>query len=442
MYMKDIQLSNYGKASTIPAPVNTMMTAMAQDFRQGIDTNLGVGYVNEDTIPRDLIQEAMDKVLVNSKKYPHALNYGSSIGSLNLINSIKNFTLKHHIGNLTEEILNKNDIIIGPNAASSLLEAVANLLPKGIVLTTDPHYYIYCNFLERMGFELITIPEDFDGVNIEYLKNKLNTLGKRKEDISFFYFVTVNNPSCTILSNLKRQEIVGIVNDLSKSLGRKIPLILDKAYEHLIHDPEVGEPDSALLYDTLGLVYEVATLSKVLAPALRIGYMIGPQSPFLTAMIQRSSDAGFSAPLINQEIASYILDHHMDQQLASVNLGYRKKAQTIQQWINHTLEDHIENMTGGQAGFYFYLTLKSTETHEGSSFFKFLTRTTGKLDIDGSSNNLNPRVLYVPGIHYVHKEGEMYEISKRQLRLSYGYENLESIEKAINLIKEAISFKQ
>jgi len=293
-----------------------------------------------------------------------------------------------------------------------------------------------------MGFEIAAVPEGREGINIKLLEKKLDRLGDNKKDISFLYIVTVSNPTCTILSSSRQRQLIDITNRLSNGLGRKVPLFLDKAYENLIHDPNVPERRSALLYDELGLVYEIYTLSKILAPALRIGYMIGPGGSFTKAMIQRTSDVGFSAPLICQEIASHILDHHAAGQIEKVKQGYHEKAIQTKKWIDELLGDSIIECRGGQAGFYYYLTFDDIETDEESGFFKFLTRTTGLADIDGPAEEKRPRVLYIPGQYCVHKRGSLTEIGKRQLRLSYGFEELNNIHKAIQLMQEAIIYSQ
>jgi len=260
-------------------------------------------------------------------------NYGGSRGSPNLIESIRRFYVEHGIGGLTREIIDRNEVIIGPNGATSLLEGIAHVLQPGIVITTDPMYYIYCNYLERQGFEVITVPEDDAGIRTDLLRSKLERLGTRKREIAFFYIVTINNPTSTILANDRRAELVQLVTELSAEVGRKIPIFFDTAYEHLVHDPTVPPLESGLLYDRQGLVYELGTVSKILAPALRVGYMLGPDSSLLRALIQNTSDVGFSAPLITQEVASYLLDHHALEQIARVNQGYREKAQAVKGWL-------------------------------------------------------------------------------------------------------------
>ena len=442
MKICDVLLSEYGKASSIPSPVNRLMTDFAVGFRDGRDINLGVGYVNERTIPHEQIQLACEKVIAHREKYRAALNYGGAQGSPNLIESLRRFHIENKIGGITEQTLNSRDIVIGANGATSLLESVTHLLPAGIVLTADPMYYIYCNDLERKGFKVIAVPEDDEGLDTERLKVKLAALGDESAGIRFFYVVTINNPTCTILSNNRKQELVDIVTRLSYETGRKIPLFFDNAYSDLVHDDTVAPLVSALCYDELGIVYEVGTLSKILAPGLRIGYLIGAKGPFLNSIIQRTSDIGFSAPLINQEIASYLLDHGIESQIEKVNNGYQQKAKQVKTWMAELIGDNIQECRGGSAGFYFYLTLANIATGANSDFFKFLTRTTGQKVVDGPSDAQHPKVIYIPGEHCVHRNGDMVEVGKRQLRISYGFEELSQIHTALKIMKSAIAYSQ
>lgn len=438
----EIPLTAYGHASSVPSPVNRMLEDFALDFRDGIDINLGVGYVNEQTIPKKLIRAAQSAVLANPKQYRVALNYGGSKGSPNLIESIRRYHLDNRLGGLDEGTLGEKEIIIGPNGATSLLDGVARLVEPGIVITTDPTYYIYCNLLERAGFRVLAVPEDGRGIRTDLLRELVDTLdeGMRRE-IRFVYIVTVNNPTSTILANERRRELIQIVTELSTDLNKKIPIIFDKAYEDLIYDPRAEKPESGFRNDDMGLVYEVGTLSKVLAPALRIGYMIGPPGVFMRALVQRTNDVGFSAPLITQEIASYILDHHIQGQIRKVRAGYRERAIAVRGWIDEMLGSFVSDCTGGRAGFYYYLTFcEGIRTDTGSCLYRFLSRVTGNPDLDGPPGAQKPRVTYLPGEFCVHRDGGMVEVGRRQMRLSYGFEEPARIKDAIGYMREGAEY--
>lgn len=410
-----LQLSAYGERSAEPSPANRMMAAFARDFRDGFDINLGVGYVNERTIPADLFVRAMEAVAGDPVRYRQAFNYGGPEGSPNLIRSLRRFLLRHG-GGLDERTLAARKLIIGPCGAMSVLEGFAEICPPGIVVTSDPGYYIYLDALVRRGFRLLAVPEDEQGVPPELLEQRLAALGAGLEELSFFYFMTVSNPTGAVLSNARRRRLLEIATEVSRRLRRRVPVVFDLAYEQLVHDPAVERPQSVLAQDELGIAYEVGTLSKILAPALRIGYLLGPDGPLMNAMVQRTSDAGFSAPLFVQEMASWILESHIDAQIHAVNEGYREKALAVRAGIERNLGPFLERVTGGSAGFYFYLTFRDVETHPESRFFAALSR-----------GGETPRVVYIPGVYCAAAEGELREAARRQLRLSYGFEETERI---------------
>ena len=422
----DIRLSRYGRASTRPSPVNRMMADFAHDFRDGIDINLGVGYVNEQTIPEEDLVEAMQAVAADHARYRQAFNYGNPAGSRNLIESIREFLLRSRLGQLDEATLDRKRLAIGPCGATSILDALSEILEPGIVVTSDPSYYIYTETLERKGFEVLAVPEDGEGVELAALHRKLEALGSEAGRISFFYVVTVNNPSCTILSNARRRALLDVAADISRRQNRTVPIFFDLAYELLLHDPGVEPFESVLPADDMDIAYEIGTLSKVLAPALRIGYVLGPRGPLMSALIQKTSDTGFSAPLFVQEMASWLLDHRIAAQLRRVNEGYREKALAVGEGIAQNLGPQLEECRGGSAGFYFYLTFHDLETHPASPFFRLLTAPGGA-----------PRVIYIPGEYCVHPRGDLAARGRRQLRLSYGFEDVPRILKALELMREA-----
>jgi len=433
-------LSPYGAASMQPSPVNRMMASFASDFRDGVDINLGVGYINEKTIPDTKLLEAMTAVTNQPNVYRQAFNYGGPHGSPNLIRALRRFYTDKNIGGLKASDLENVDIVIGPCGATSILDALADIFAPGIVITADPMYYIYCNQLERKGFQVVTVPEDHDGVSPEAVEACLEALGDDAQHLSFFYIVTVNNPSGTILSNTRKQALTRLAEAWSNKLDKCVPIFFDQAYEWLIHDPTVGKPESAMLWNQRGLAYEIGTLSKVLAPALRIGFIMGRQGMLLDAIVQKTSDVGFSAPLLNQEMAAYMLEHHIDAQLNRVNEGYRQKARAVKNGIEEILGNHVEECRGGKGGFYFYITLRDIETDTHSPFFRFLSRTTGNSDIDGLPNHLNPRVIYLPGEFCVHPQGKSAQEGKRQFRLSYGFEEIPVILQALEYMKQAVTY--
>lgn len=501
-----VRLSDYGKSCSQPSPVSQLMQDFSRGFRVGVDVNLGVGYVNEDTIPAQTIAEAFHHVATHPEQYPHAFNYGESKGSQRLDGALRRFFVRHSLGGYTQESLSKREFAIGANGATSLLYAFAQVMPRGVVITSDPNYYIYSNALRRLGFTLRTLPEDDDGIDVDALETVLQTCA---DDVSFVYIVTIGNPSAAILSNSRRERIVRAVTALSRRLGRKVPLVFDEAYEWLLHDgaappePAASEspaespnpsvqsplgaqqqqqqqqanaafeaarapapkpdvetlplsgslPSGALLsgpllsgvqWDELGLVYELGTLSKVLAPSLRIGFVLGPPGQLLDALVQCTNDIGFSAPLINQEACAHLLDTIVDDHVRAVRAGYRAKATLVKAALDRHLSAWLEHCVGGRAGFYYYLTLQGIETHAASAFYAHCSGAASHITAAPSDNaaldQTPPRVIYLPGNLCVDPDGVSAEVARRQMRLSFGFSSNDELERGIDLLGQAARY--
>jgi len=126
--------------------------------------------------------------------------------------------------------------------------------------------------------------------------------------------------------------------------------------------------------------------------------------------------------------------------LLLVNEAYHRKSIIMRKGIEESLMPFVEELRGGSAGFYYYLTFKDIETNSGSPFFKFLTRTTGNSIIDGAVTDRLPRVIYIPGEFCVHQQGDLTERGKRQLRISYGFEDTPRILRALDLMLQGVEY--
>jgi 2-aminoadipate transaminase len=431
--------SSYGDKLTVKAPVSVLMASFARDFRPGVDINVGVGYVNEETLPYHAVIEATQKVLSSPEQFHSTLNYGDPAGTRQLRKAIHEMLVQDAIPE-DKAIIRTKEVLVGTNGATSILEGLAQSFEPGIVIMADPVYYIYSYFLERKGFQIIGLPEDAHGMVPDSLEALLHSERVKPERLRFIYVVSVSNPTSTILSDERRHQIVEIVNRYCEKHGLYIPLIFDQAYIGLIHDSEVEQQGSSFRKDRNQIVFEVGTLSKILAPALRIGYILGSSGPLMHMLEERNTDVGFSASPINQQVSAILLQEYLQVQRDRVLKGYNERAVCIRKEIYDQLSPWLSELRGGQAGFYFYLTFDRVLTHPNSDFYRYLSRTTGHPDIDGSSHHKHVRLAYIPGEFCVLKDGELVEQGSRSLRFSYGFEPVDTLIRAVKLIREALEY--
>jgi GntR family transcriptional regulator / MocR family aminotransferase len=144
------------------------------------------------------------------------------------------------------------------------LAAKALVRPGDVVAVEEIGYRHAWESFRQAGATLIPIPVDADGLDVAALEKLIATRPVRA------VYVTPHHqfPTLVTLSAQRRVRLL----ELARS--HRVAIVEDD-YDHEFHyDGRPVLPLASL--DRAGVVIYVGTMSKVLAPGLRIGYIVGP----------------------------------------------------------------------------------------------------------------------------------------------------------------------
>jgi DNA-binding transcriptional MocR family regulator len=195
--------------------------------------------------------------------------------------------------------LTADDFIITNGTAEALalcLRAVCP--PKAAVLVESPSYYGILEIIEHLGYRVIELPTDSkSGVSPEDIGRAIRSIPK----IGACLLVTnYSNPLGCTLSDEKKQQIVEL-------LGKnQIPLIEDDIYGDLCR-PGEKRPTSAKSYDERGLVLLCGSISKTLAPGLRVGWVAPGR--YREKILQLKTNQTLTSPTVTQMAVGEFLEH-------------------------------------------------------------------------------------------------------------------------------------
>jgi 2-aminoadipate transaminase len=138
----------------------------------------------------------------------------------------------------------------------------------------------------------------------------------------FLYLLpNFQNPGGRCMGAARRAALA----DRAGALG--LPVVEDNPYGDLWYDEPPPPPVSALLPG--GSVY-LGSLSKVLAPGLRLGYVAAPDALF-PKLLQAKQAADLHTPGFNQRIAHAVLaDGLLDRHLPAVRARYKAQRDAMQ----------------------------------------------------------------------------------------------------------------
>jgi DNA-binding transcriptional MocR family regulator len=211
-----------------------------------------------------------------------------------------------------------HEVLVTSGSQQALdLVARAFLAPGDSVVVEEPTYVGMLQTLRAVGARPMAVPIDEEGLRVDRLESLLARVRPR-----FIYTLpTFQNPSGTVLSLARRRRL------LELAAQYQVPIVEDDPYHELRYE---GEPLPSLkALDRRGIVFHVATASKVLCPGFRLGWLAGPAALVRQlAIAKQAADLHPAAPgqwVLARALAGGLLDEH----LARVRPAYRRRRDAL-----------------------------------------------------------------------------------------------------------------
>ena len=218
-----------------------------------------------------------------------------------------------------------DDIMIVSGSLQALDLVNHTLLSRGdTVIVEQESYQGALNRLTRLGVTAVGVPLDQDGLRVDALATALADLKARGIRPKYIYTIpTVQNPTGTIMPEARRAELLR----LSEAYG--VPIFEDDCYADLIWDGR--RPPAIHAMSRTGNVIHIGSFSKSIAPALRVGFIVGPWA-MLSRMLALKTDAG-SGALEQMVLAEYCAPHFATH-VPKLTRGLRAKLDTLMEALN------------------------------------------------------------------------------------------------------------
>ena len=260
-----------------------------------------------------------------------ALQYGATEGYNPLREQLAAFMTSKGATDVAAENL---IVTTGSQQALDLLGKTL-ISPGDKVIVEGPTFLATIQCFRLYGAELISAPIDGNGVKTDELE-KLIAEHKPK----FVYLIpTFGNPSGAMLS-LERRKAV-----LEMAVKHNTLIVEDDPYGDLYFG-DAPPPSllnlSATVPGSRELLVHCGSLSKVLSPGLRVGWMIAPAELLGKATMCKQFSDAHTSTFAQATAAQYLKAGRMPATLAHVRKVYAERAQAMGDALRKELGDAIE----------------------------------------------------------------------------------------------------
>ncbi|MCT9811691.1 PLP-dependent aminotransferase family protein [Acidovorax sp. Be4] len=274
-----------------------------------------------------------------------ALQYGATEGYQPLREQLAGFMAGKGVTDVAP-----SDFLVTTGSQQALdLLGKTMLGPGDKVIVEGPTFLATIQCFRLYGAEVISAPVDDQGVNTEALE-KLIAEHKPK---MVYLIPTFGNPSGATLTLARRKKV------LELAVKYQTLVVEDDPYGDLYFG-EAPPPSllalSAQVPGSRAWLAHCGSLSKVLSPGLRIGWLVAPEALRERAvMCKQFSDANTST-FAQATAAQYLKAGHMPATLAQVRKVYAERAQAMGDALRKELGDAI-TFVAPQGGLFLWVKL-------------------------------------------------------------------------------------
>ena len=362
-----------------------------------------------EVFPVKEFQEACNQVLTDHGA--QALQYSTTEGYLPLRELIARHNARFSVKVTAENIM----ITSGSQQA---LDFIGRLfINRGdYVVVESPTYLGALQAWNAYGAQYISVPSDENGMIMDKLEEALR-IGPK-----FIYILpNFQNPSGSTLSLERRKRLVLLADQYG------VPIIEDDPYGQLRYDgehiPSVATLDSRYRNDNdgeyTGNVIYLSTFSKLLAPGLRLAWVIAPPE-VVRKLVMTKQAADLHTSSFNQHVTYEIAkDGFLDEHVKVIRATYKERRDVMIEMMEEMFPPEV-SWTKPQGGM--FLWGKLPENMDAAEVLKVA---------------IERKVAFVPGAAF-HPNGG----GANTMRINFSFANPDNIREGITrlgvTLKEAL----